>query len=236
MKKGKIIIYFILLFQIQLFSQNLQIGFGGAYFSIIAPSYFTDPPGNAFGIIHVNGMDNSVFPSLGFQNSFQFYVNFKYNISRSNILLISNLSYTTLTGSTNLITYNYSIDNPNPDPVIAYPTDVKISKAIFTSSIGGQWNILGNKNSPYIFSEFLLNSFGDTKYNFSRSINDFELTNEGNIKVGVSLGGGGFFQIYDSITLDIGAKYNFDNLNKNKNEGEIKSYSVYCLILFGFDL
>jgi hypothetical protein len=220
----------------QLLSQSIQVGLGGGNLSIQSPAYFTDDPGAAFGRIYVNGGE-SVFYSLGFSNAFQFNGRIKFNIPFAGISVVSSFAYASLNGSTIVSTSNATLENPNPNPIVFYPTDVQIDKSLFTAGIGVQWKPLPTVYSPYIMSEILVNSYGKTLYKFQSLIREFDAENEGMTRYGASFGAGIEIIFYENLSLDVGAKYNFDSfINKIKDEDEIKSYSIYALFLYSLEL
>jgi len=236
MSKIKIFIVILVVLKPQLFSQNFQIGLGAGFSSIISPSYFTNDPGHAFGIIIVDGIGESVFPSLGFKNTYSFNGKIKYNIPNTSFNIVSNLSYSKFAGSTIVTTSNETVENPSPPEVIRYKTDVKIGKSIFMIGLGGQWQMLNSNYSPYLMTEIFLNSFGETIYNFKNSFQEYEIANEGMTRIGGSIGFGMNMFLYRYLSFDLGFRYNIHNLTKNvKDEELIKTYSLQGIFLINLN-
>lgn len=237
MSKFKLLLVCLILLISQSLSQNIQVGIGSSYSAINSPSYFTDDPGSAFGRFIVEGIGKSVFPSLGFNNTFGFNGKIKYSIPYTSINIVSNLSYSKFAGSTTVMTTNETIENPYPTEVINSITDVEIGKSIFMLGLGAQWQIVESDYSPYLMTELFLNSFGETIYNFKSSFREFETTDEGITRIGGSLGLGANLLLYKYISFDLGFRYNFHNLTKNiKNEELIKTYSLYGIFLIDLNL
>ena len=228
---------FILFFSTQLFSQDYQIGIGVGYLKIDSPSYLTNDPGILYGRITIPGVGVSAFPSLGFDNAVIYYGKIKYNIPKTRLSLISSFSYSKPTGSTMVIRTNETVENPYPTNLMYLSTDVTISKSIITFGLGGQWNLLTSKNTPYLMSEIFLFSFGETITNFKNSIREFNDIKEGMTRVGGSLGLGMNLDLYEYISFDLGFKYNINNIFKNiENEKIIKTYSIYSILVFNLNI